>query len=40
MHTLVETLRPYGRGWLETLEKLGETELAELKAFRSNKASN
>ena len=40
MQTLVETLRPYGRGWLETLEKLGESELAELKAYRAKKASD
>jgi PPK2 family polyphosphate:nucleotide phosphotransferase len=36
MHTLVETLRPHGKGWLDTLEKLGKREVAELKAFRAN----
>jgi len=32
--TLVETLRPYRKGWMEKLAKIGEEAKAELAAFR------
>lgn len=35
VRTLVETLRPYKKGWLEKLEREGEAAKAELAAYRS-----
>ena len=37
LKTVVEGLRPYARGWIESLSALGKLRLAELRAYRATK---